>query len=66
MWALGPEIQCLLKVKEVIYQDAKKYVSNIPTSNLGYLVPTMIKIKIVSFSVDHNDIFDHIGVKHLM
>ena len=50
---LGPELQCLLKVKEdllsyvLIFQDAKNDVLN------------WLKSKLFHFSVDHNDIFDH-------
>ena len=48
---LGPELQCLLKVKEdllslLIFQDAKIDVLN------------WLKSKLFHFSVDHN-IFDH-------
>ena len=49
---LGQELQCTSKVKEDLskvlnFQDAKNNVFK------------LIKIKIVFFSIDHNDIFDH-------
>ena len=49
---MGPELQCLLKVKEdfsqvLIFQDAKNNVSSWQNENMFI------------FSVDHSDIFDH-------
>ena len=49
---LGQELQCTIKVKEDLskvlnFHDAKNNVFK------------LIKIKIVSFFIDHNDIFDH-------